>query len=283
MPSAQNLNRGIILRLMREALRQITDRGPRISDLMDRTLEKLISAGFVDQSQKPYNSLGMDNPVVVFLTEGYQQLISLGYIVPRANTQSGGLETAWFNVTQVGRLWADGSEPVPEDPEGYMGALKVLVPEADPVIRQYIEESLRTYQHHSFFASAVMLGAASEKLDYLLMEALEKSAQDPQDKAAIKNALKERALPTMFKLILESVKKAKTKRSGKPLMPHDVHENAEHHLVSLQDAIRVQRNEAVHPQTSQVEPTTVRISISSFLFACRKVYDLIAWFENNPV
>lgn len=276
------LNRGIVLRFMRETLSQMTEPGPRVHELMDKVLLKLISAGFVDQSQKPYNSLGMRNPVVIALAEGYYQLVSMGYIVPQSNTQKGGgPDWDWFDITEIGRVWASGSEPVPEDPEGYMGAFRASVHEADPVIVQYVDESLRTYQHHSFFASAVMLGAASEKLVYLLMEAIERSTQDPQDKATIRNAIKDRGLTTMFKLILESIRKTKTSRPGKTSMPYGIHENAENHLLSLQDGIRIQRNDAVHPQTNQVNPLTVRVSISSFLFACRKVYDLIGWFNAN--
>lgn len=45
----------------------------------------------------------------------------------------------------------------------------------------------------------------------------------------------------------------------------------------------MQRNEAVHPQAGQVTAVTVRLALSAFPTACRKVYDLIDWLRANKV
>lgn len=45
----------------------------------------------------------------------------------------------------------------------------------------------------------------------------------------------------------------------------------------------MQRNEAVHPQAGQVTPVTVRLALSAFPTARRKVYDLIEWLQTNKI
>ena len=170
-----------------------------------------------------------------------------------------------------------GADPMPEDTTGYLGALDALVPNVDSVIRQYVEEALHTYNDGRFFASAVMIGAASEKAVYLLMEALRRSVSDPAEQRGIDNDLSQRGLPAMFRRLYNNVERARRHGGMDPA----IHEMAHSHLVSFQDAIRVQRNDAVHPQTAQVEPVRVRLSLAAFPHACRKVYDLIAWFSTH--
>lgn len=271
-----DLSRGIILRFMREAVKEMGDPSPRYSELMDRTMQKLLAAGLISkQVGASFAGLMNINPLAVLLTEGYQQLLAFGYVVPRANPPNGPTHD-WFSITQMGRQWAEGTDPIPEDPGGYLAALEALVPQVDPVILQYVGEALNTYQHRALFASAVMVGAASEKTTYLLTDALHGSVKNPTDRKAIKDAAELRRLPAMFQLLSKQIERAK--KSG---MPYDVHEGAHTHLFSLQESIRVQRNDAVHPQVGQVGIETVRLSLAAFPAACKKVYDLIGWFSSN--
>jgi hypothetical protein len=140
---------------------------------------------------------------------------------------------------------------------------------------QYVEEAIMAYSRRMFFASAVMIGAASEKMIYLLMEALAGSVQDATQKRMIVKSIEARKLPTMYKCLQENLTRAKKH------MPWPVHEDADAHLASLQAAIRVHRNDAVHPQAGRVTPSTVRLTLSAFPCACKKAYDLLQWFNAN--
>jgi hypothetical protein len=59
-------------------------------------------------------------------------------------------------------------------------------------------------------------------------------------------------------------------------------EGALTHLSSLFEAIRVQRNDAVHPSTGAVEEDSVRLSYEAFPHAIKKAEALRAWFDENP-
>jgi hypothetical protein len=170
------LNRGIILRFVREALGQFLNKldEPRYSTLMSLTLARLADAELIDPiydtSYKAFSRLGQNDPLAILLTEGYQQLIALGYIVPRPDHPNAP-DPNWFAVTDIGRQWASGGDPVPEDQQGFLATLTKLVPNLDPVIRQYTQEALLTYERGALFASAVMIGPPA-KGRYLLMDAL---------------------------------------------------------------------------------------------------------------
>jgi len=124
-----------------------------------------------------------------------------------------------------------------------------------------------------------MLGAANERLTYLTMNAIQNSTREAQRKKRIeKSVTTDRKLGEMFKLIDAAVSDAKA--GG---MPYVVYEGSERHLLSIQEAIRVQRNDAVHPQLGQVTPDMLRLALAAFPAACKKMYDLMFWFQQNSI
>jgi hypothetical protein len=59
-------------------------------------------------------------------------------------------------------------------------------------------------------------------------------------------------------------------------------DGAELHLMSLFESIRVQRNDAVHPKTANVNEESVRFSYDAFPGALQKAEALRKWFDDNP-
>jgi hypothetical protein len=224
-----------------------------------------------DQAAQNYYQ---NDPQAAAFVEAFWYCVSIGFVIPQPSGNRAG-DFNHIRITKLGREWAEGTEPSPEDQEGYLTALRSQVPLIDPVIEQYVAEAVMAYSRRMFFASAVMIGAASEKTIYLLMEALKGSVKDLAHKRTIVKSIEARGLPTMFKCLRENLARAKKH------MPYSVHEGVDDHLISFQEAIRVQRNEAVHPQAGKVTPSTVRLTLSAFPGACKKVYDLIGWFKTN--
>jgi len=54
------------------------------------------------------------------------------------------------------------------------------------------------------------------------------------------------------------------------------------HLMSLYEAVRTQRNDAVHPTTGQVSADSVRLLTAAFPYALSKSEELRAWLVANP-
>lgn len=278
----KEISRDIVLEWMRKAFVQLKDN----KIISYGGLQREAALAFVNEhsefaeSGEPLGSAAeryyQKEPQSYVFVEAFWYLVTSGFILPQP-TGNGPPNFTHLTITKLGRAWAEGAEPSPEDEGGYLAALKSQTPSVDPVIVQYVEEALRAYSRRIFFASAVMIGAASEKLVYLLMDALATSVADLAEKGAIKKTMTERGLPSMYAKLQHHLARGK---SGK-LIPWNITEAADNHLLSLQDAIRVQRNEAVHPLAGKVTQQTVRLTLSAFPGACKKAYDLIQWFKGN--
>jgi hypothetical protein len=169
-------------------------------------------------------------------------------------------------------------EPLPEDAEQYMRFLRGRVPSLDPIVEQYVIEALTAFEREAYFASAVMLGAASEKELYLLAEAVFSALIDPKKQIKLRGLLDRRKLLELFETVRDMIHQAVTAK----LIPYADSEGSTTHLMSLYEAIRVQRNDAVHPMNAIVSEDSVRLLLQSFPYALSKSEELRAWCLANP-
>jgi hypothetical protein len=185
----------------------------------------------------------------------------------------------FFHLTEFGYSVAEQAPPTYYDPEGYLTTLESFAPEIDPVIKQYALEGLNCFRQRLFFAAAVMFGAAAEKAVLLLLQSIGNAETDPQKKSEIDQLLERPSLPKIFETIqstMESLIKAKR-------IPYSVHEGSTEHMLSLFEMIRVQRNDAVHPTTGEVDRTKVFLTIQALPAALEVAYHLIEWFTQNKI
>jgi hypothetical protein len=213
------------------------------------------------------------------LTEAFFYIFHKGYIAPEASdSHLNAPASNRFRVTQRGWMWFQGEDPLPEDISRYMKFLRERVPAMDSVIDQYIIEALTAFEREAFFAAAVMLGAASEKELYLLAESLLPALKDAKKQNKLRGLLDRRKLLELFETVRDTIREAATAK----LLPYAASEGAATHLMSLYEAIRVQRNNAVHPMNATVSEESVRLLIQSFPYSLSKSEELRAWFASNP-
>lgn len=185
----------------------------------------------------------------------------------------------FVSLTSFGHDVINQSAPHYYDPDGYIRFLKAMTPSLDPVIEQYVLEGLHCFRRQLFFASAVMLGAAAEKSVLLLLEAIAKSVKDPREKKGIEQLLQGARLPTVYGKISEML--TPLTRAG--TIPYTVHQGCQEHLMSLFEMIRVQRNDAVHPEAGTVSKDKVFLSVQTLPVALQRVYQLIDWLNSNQI
>jgi len=180
-----------------------------------------------------------------------------------------------FTITTRGQEWANGVDPLPEDYDGYMNQFSAST---DPVVRQYVSEALNTYIRGTYFASAVMIGAASEKAIYLLADALVPALKDAAKRSALQKKIDARKLETLLKGVEQIVIEGHATKT----IPFDVMGGTTRHLLSLFDSIRLQRNDAIHPMTFAVSTDSVRFMLNAFPLAFQKVEALQKWCNTHP-
>jgi hypothetical protein len=209
--------------------------------------------------------------------EAWFYLFRNGYLSPAAPDdylQAPNLHI--LSVTKRGIAWFAGKEPIPEDAQGDMAFLNSLVDSLDSVIEDYVRESLIAFNRGAFFAAAVMIGAAAEKEAYLLADAIMVALKDPIKQKKMQQIVSEgRSILLLEKSINEELPPLrKTHRT--------VFDGSDAHVTSLFEAIRVQRNEAVHPKSAKVSSDSVRMTILAFPHALAKAEELRAFFIGNP-
>lgn len=209
--------------------------------------------------------------------EAFFYLIRRGFIVPLVPPESylNPPNFHTYDLTPRGREWANGNEPLPEDIAGYMKLLHERVPNIDSVVDQYVAEAVRAFNEGLDFAAAVMLGAASEKALYLLADDLLGALKNQTSQQKLQKLMSDRKLNPL----LVSVRDALVHNHSKPGIPLD---GATTQLMALFDAIRTQRNDAVHPTTGQVSATSNRLLIASLPYALSKCEEIRDWLRANP-
>ncbi len=185
----------------------------------------------------------------------------------------------FFRLTKFGQDYISQSAPHYYDPQGYMESLRNIVQNLDPVIEQYIFESLNCYRQQLFFASAVMIGAAAEKAILLLLQAITDAMSNPSNKRKASQLLDRPNLPEIF----DTIRKTLNPLIAAKTIPYSVHQGCIEHLMSLFEMIRVQRNDAIHPISGQVDRAKVFLSLQTLPIALESIYKLIEWFQSNTI
>jgi hypothetical protein len=286
----QPIDLGTVLHFMRAALRERSAAlqggagtvDVQYSAIVEPTLIAMGQAQIITlPSGQRYGSLDshIGPELSRVLVEAVHYLLHNGIITraPNAPNFPGHTNVNNFVITQRGVEWSGGEDPIPEDARRYREVLQSLVPNLDPVVLQYVEESLTAYQRQAYFAAAVMVGAACEKSVYLLADSFLRSIQNPGEKKKLDEAMRGRSISRLFGAI-QDILRAKSK-----LISYDVTEGTEQHLLSFLESVRVQRNEAVHPNAALVTPIKVQLSLAAFPHACEKMFELIRWLDTHPI
>jgi hypothetical protein len=213
--------------------------------------------------------------------EGFFYLLNAGYVYPKlTGDYTNFSRSEWYCWTERGLQWVKGAEPIPEEAAGYMRFLRTHVPTLDEVIGQYISEALTAFNREAYFAAAVMVGAASEKAIYLLAASLLSALKPSRRRTTLEAALTKRQLFVLLDCMRKTIEDCSA--SNPAPIPYSVSEGASAHLASLFEAIRTQRNDAVHPMNATVSASSVRLLLHSFPYALETTEKLKAWLDANP-
>jgi hypothetical protein len=197
-----------------------------------------------------------------------ERLLSLGSSNGQAEARY-----PFLYITEMGKAIASGQEHL-YDPDEHVASLKRRVPTLDSVVSQYLLEAVGSFQRGLLFGAAVLCGAAAEREILLLLTAIEKWDPDPNRKTQAQSLLQRPRLPSIFLLVDGAIQDAIANHG----MPYTVHQGSSTHLLSLQEMVRVQRNEAVHPAAASVSRDKVFLSLQSFPGAIEVTERLRIWF-----
>lgn len=226
---------------------------------------------------QPYNYAGSSHELKISATEAYSRILRSGFVVEQPSDNFGVAPPSgqWFRWTARGQTWIDDAQPVPEDPSAYMDYLRSLAGSLDSVVEQYISEALVAFDRGADFAAAVMVGAACEKLLYLLTEAMLSALTSPLEKAKLEKFFESRKITAIADFLRAKIETTKA-------IPYPVKEGAGAYWSAMVEAIRQQRNDAVHPMNAKASRDSVRFSLSALPAVVQGAVKLQSWLLQNP-
>lgn len=189
----------------------------------------------------------------------------------------------FYRLTEHGKksVADSATKPQPYDPDGFLKEFKRIVPDADPIVLDYLEEAVRAFNAACYKSAAVMLGGASEKLTLLLSDKFENSITDPAKRAKFAKDCAVISVSKKFDALKERLDLMVAAKKFKD--HHELRETIQSELPAASNFIRRCRNDAGHPDIpTQTDPDTVFLSLRVFAEYARKLYALLRYFDSNP-
>jgi hypothetical protein len=225
-----------------------------------------------------YDYDGSSHELKAVAIEAYSKIIRTGFVSEQPNQNFGVNRPTgqWFRWTARGLAWIDDAQAIPEDPSAYMHYLRENAGKLDPVVEQYVRDALVAFDRGADFAAAVMVGAACEKLLYLLAEAMLEALAAPTERTKLGKLFESRKITAVADLLREKVDASK-------LIPYSVREGSGAYWSAMIEAIRQQRNDAVHPMNAKASRDSVRLSLAALPAVVQGAEKLREWLQQNRV
>lgn len=216
--------------------------------------------GFMEQNEVRAN--------IKAIIECLSDLISLGLVIPFYNESNYWKE--WLGLSERGQEYINNINS-PYDPDGYLNRIRSKASNIDPIVFAYLSESVSAFNQHLYFASAVTLGAASEKLILLLVEAANCFIQRASAGSLVRT---DDSIFTIYRNFRKKIDFHKNK------FPAELKESYETTLDTLFNLIRVTRNDAGHPKKATLDEALVKAGLEAFGHYLKMINDLISFL--NP-
>jgi hypothetical protein len=243
------------------------------AELAKIPLSEIVTPKFPQPMQTQFVYSNVQTPLPSVTTEAFSFSIRRGFVMPfTLNFPQGEYVGLHWILTSAGKNWAAGDAAPPEDEAGYLAQIRLFVPQPNPVVLEYAGEALRTFNRQAYLASAVMLGAASEAAIYDLSDAVVIALVPGKHRNMLEDFDKKRKLHSMLTLIALVLQHGSVQAEFK---------SAQLHLASLFDSIRIQRNEAVHPETGTVSLESLRAAFDAFPRAYQLADRLTDWLKDR--
>ena len=154
------------------------------------------------------------------------------------------------------------------------------IPDIDPIIVRFVEEAINAIKANCILSAAFMLGAASEKAIYLLIEAYGNSIKDDENRQRFAQRVgKSRIITHKYEEFKKSYKGCKSKPTD-PVLSQDLDTLIE----NIFHFCRITRNSVGHPQiVPDLDKGVVLANLGNFSQYIERIFALKKHFEENGV
>ena len=139
----------------------------------------------------------------------------------------------------------DGTLPtdiLPFEIEAFPDKLLKHIPSVDPIIVRFLRESIQCFKAGSLLGASFLLGAASEKAIWLLIDSFASAIDDDVNQKKFRDGLSNRVVSRAYEDFTKRFKSCKSKPTD-PALIYDLETQVE----SIFQFFRICRNEVGHP------------------------------------
>ena len=170
-------------------------------------------------------------------------------------------------------------EMLPFEIEKFPETLKERIPSIDPVIVRFISEAIISVKAGSNLGCAFLLGGASEKAVYLLIDVYTNAIKDESKKEKFKARISGKFISKVFNSFKNSYKSSKNKPQGMGWT-----NDLEVKIEQIFQFCRICRNEAGHPHLPpNLDKGVLLANMGQFVKYIEDIYQMMNYYENNDV
>ncbi|OJV50989.1 MAG: hypothetical protein BGO31_11010 [Bacteroidetes bacterium 43-16] len=181
----------------------------------------------------------------------------------------------WLSVTDYGRTALLSTDPIPNDPSGYLERVKRDIPDLDEIIETYLSESIRTYNINQLLSATITLGCASERALIVLIECFADTYVDDAKQSGFKKKITGKFIKSQFDVFDSHIKPLLTH------FPYELRENYANTLHGVFQMIRNNRNDAGHPTGIKMDKEALFANLQVFIPYCKYIYGLMDYLRTN--
>ncbi|MBC7263633.1 MAG: hypothetical protein H5T64_04655 [Chloroflexi bacterium] len=169
-------------------------------------------------------------------------------------------------------------QALPFEIDKFPQTIQERVPDCDPVIVRFIDESIRCVRSDALLAAAFMLGAASERAINLLIHTYGDAIQDDSSRQQFLSRVNGRFISRKYDEFIRSYQSCRSKPSGILSQDLDVI------IGGMFQFCRITRNEIGHPQiVPDLDKGVILANLGQFVKYIERIYQLINHFKENGV
>lgn len=209
------------------------------------------------------------------LLEILHELHTANVLMPAYNRSN----TGWpfFGLTTHGREVLATAGPPVYDYDGYLRDLRARA-SIDPIVESFLSEALLAYQRSLFMAAVAMLGCASERAIWLLMNAYVDAIADQSNRAKLRGRIESRDISFAYKRFRESFDSTRNQLSLDLAGDFDVQVDAVFQFA------RLLRNSVVHPSSMpSISHGVAYASLQQFSYYLPTISKIITQLSSTPI
>lgn len=168
-------------------------------------------------------------------------------------------------------------ELLPFEIEKFTETLKTNIPHIDPIIIRFIDEAICCFKANSLLGCAFLLGAASEKAIWTLIDTFGLSINDQTNREKYFSRVGKGSISRAFEEFKKSFGGCKTKPRN-----FDLTQDLQIKIEAVFQFCRICRNEVGHPQiVSNLDKGVILANLGQFIKYVETIYGLIDFYAAN--